>query len=194
MAGAFQLLRSNDLIWSRLINGYMQGRPEMGNDLMAWNADGTRLPARMQSENLRRLFLNNDLAEGRLLVAGERCRLQTSMRRSSWLVRVPITIAPWRSVHKIHLLNEGDITFVLTSGGHNAGIISEPGHPHRAFRMRHRAAGERYVGPDERAASADRHEGSRWSDSTRPRRVATHLSNSATNEARVGRVIGQRPS
>jgi polyhydroxyalkanoate synthase subunit PhaC len=76
-------------------------------------------------------------------------------------------VAPWRSVHKIHLLNEGDITFVLTSGGHNAGIVSEPGHPHRYFRIRRRPPGERYVGPDEWAASAQHQEGSWWPQWTR---------------------------
>jgi polyhydroxyalkanoate synthase subunit PhaC len=162
MAGAFQLLRSNDLIWSRATNSYLLGRPEMGNDLMAWNADGTRLPARMHSEYLRRLFLDNDLAEGRFQVAGKPVSI-ADIHGPFFIVGTETDhIAPWRSVHKIHLLNEGDITFILTSGGHNAGIVSEPGHPRRSFRKRHRAAGERYVGPDEWAASADRHEGSWW--------------------------------
>ena len=162
MAGAFQLLRSNDLIWSRLIRSYLLGRTEMATDLMAWNADGTRLPARMHGEYLRQLFLDDDLSEGRFQVTGKPVSISD--------IRVPIFavgtemdhIAPWRSVHKIHLLNEGDITFVLASGGHNAGIVSEPGHPGRSFRMRHRPAEERYVGPDEWLTLADHHEGSWW--------------------------------
>jgi len=162
MAGAFRMLRSNDLIWSRLVRSYLLGRTDVATDLMTWNADGTRLPARMAGEYLRELFLDDDLSEGRFEVEGRPVSIAD--------IRVPIFavgteadhIAPWRSVHKIHLLNEGEVTFVLTSGGHNAGIVSEPGHPHRSFRMRRRLAGERYVGTVEWEALAERHEGSWW--------------------------------
>jgi polyhydroxyalkanoate synthase len=134
----------------------------MPNDLMTWNADGTRLPARMCGEYLRQLFLDDDLSQGRFKVQGKPVSIGD--------IRVPIFavgtetdhIAPWHSVHKIHLLNEGEVTFVLASGGHNAGIVSEPGHPHRSFRLRHRPAGERYVGPVEWETLAEKHEGSWW--------------------------------
>jgi polyhydroxyalkanoate synthase len=162
MAGAFQMLRANDRIWSRMVQSYLLGRPEMETDLMAWNADGTRLPARMHGEYLRRLFLDDDLSEGRFQVMGRPVSISD--------IRVPIFavatekdhVSPWRSVYKINLLNEGDVTFVLASGGHNAGIVSEPGHPHHSFRMGHRPAGQRYVGPAEWATLAERHEGSWW--------------------------------
>jgi polyhydroxyalkanoate synthase len=70
MAGAFQMLRSNDLIWSRMVHEYLMGQRSAPSDIMAWNADATRMPYRMHSEYLRSLFLNNDLAEGRLRVDG----------------------------------------------------------------------------------------------------------------------------
>lgn len=148
MAGAFQLLRSNDLIWSRLVHDYLMGRRPPMTDLMAWNADATRMPYRMHSEYLRRLFLNNDLFGGRYRIDGQPVVLKD--------IRIPIFIvsterdhvAPWRSVYKFNLVNETDVTFLLTSGGHNAGIVSEPGHRGRHFRMSHRAAGEKYVDPD----------------------------------------------
>ena len=70
MSGAFQMLQSNDLIWSHAIRDYLLGEHDVPNDLMSWNADGTRLPARMHIEYLKGLFLDNDLAEGRFQVAG----------------------------------------------------------------------------------------------------------------------------
>jgi polyhydroxyalkanoate synthase subunit PhaC len=162
MAGAFQMLRSNDLIWSRLIKSYLLGEHERPFDLMAWNADATRMPYRMHSEYLRELFLRNDLAEGRFKVDGRPVAISE--------IRLPIFavstetdhVAPWRSVYKIHLLNQGDITFVLTSGGHNAGIVSEPSHPRRHFRIERRTPQASYLDADEWAAKATQHDGSWW--------------------------------
>jgi polyhydroxyalkanoate synthase len=162
MAGAFQMLRSNDLVWSRGVKEYLMGERTPMIDLMAWNADATRLPARMHSKYLRRLFLNNDLAEGRYLVDGRPIALPD--------IRVPVFVvstqrdhvSPWRSVYKIHLLTDTEVTFVLTSGGHNAGIISEPGHPNRSFQIRRRAAGDPYVDPEQWAQMTPSREGSWW--------------------------------
>ena len=162
MAGAFQLLRSNDLIWSQMVNQYLKGERAPMSDLMAWNADATRLPYRMHSEYLRRLFLENELAEGRYLVEGRPVALSD--------IRVPIFavgtlrdhVAPWRSVHKIHLLTDADITFVLTSGGHNAGIVSSLGEDDRSYQLGHRLAEGRYVDPESWAAATPAHPGSWW--------------------------------
>jgi polyhydroxyalkanoate synthase subunit PhaC len=92
MAGAFQMLRSNDLIWSHAIHDYLLGEPDRQSDLMAWNADGTRLPARMHEEYLRRLFLDNDLAEGRFLADGEPVALPDIRLPISWSGQRPITL------------------------------------------------------------------------------------------------------
>ncbi|MBN3848826.1 alpha/beta fold hydrolase [Paraburkholderia sp. Ac-20342] len=162
MAGAFQLLQSNDLIWSRIVHDYLLGERAPMNDLMAWNADATRMPYRMHSEYLRRLFLDNDLACGRYHVDGRPVSLRN--------IRVPLFvvgterdhIAPWQSVFKIHNLSDTDMTFVLTSGGHNAGIVSEPGHAHRHFRLKHTAPDDLRMGPDAWLASAMPQEGSWW--------------------------------
>jgi polyhydroxyalkanoate synthase len=161
MSGAFQLLRSKDLIWSTLVRDYLLGQRREMTDLMAWNSDGTRMPFRMHSEYLRRLFLHNDLAEGRYLVDDRPVALRD--------IDVPIFcvgtesdhIAPWESVYKIHLLSDGDVTFALTSGGHNAGIVSEPGHPGRSYRIARRCDGG-YVAPETWFATATVRDGSWW--------------------------------
>jgi polyhydroxyalkanoate synthase len=162
MAGAFQLLRSNDLVWSRIVNDYLLGKRAPMTDLMAWNADATRMPYRMHSEYLRRLFLKNDLFEGRYRVDGTPVALGD--------IRVPLFavatetdhVAPWKSVHKIHLATDADVTFVLTSGGHNAGIVSEPGHPGRHFRLAHRTDGDTYLAPEGWMAATPERAGSWW--------------------------------
>ena len=104
MAGAFQILRSNDLVWSRFVREYLLGGRQPMNDLMAWNADATRMPYRMHSEYLRRLFLNNDLAKGRFVVDGRPVWV-TDIRVPNFVVgTVADHVAPWRSVYKSHLV------------------------------------------------------------------------------------------
>jgi len=162
MAGAFQLLRSNDLVWSYALKAYLLGEREPMSDLMAWNADATRMPYKMHSEYLRRLFLDNDLAEGRLHADGRAVALHD--------IRVPIFaagaqrdhVAPWRSTHKIHLLAEAEVTYLLASGGHNAGIVAEPGHKAARFQVLTKQADDRYNDPDEWTRLAPQKEGSWW--------------------------------
>jgi polyhydroxyalkanoate synthase len=163
MSGTFQLLRSNDLIWSRLIHDYLMGERAPMTDLAAWNSDGTRLPFAMHSQYLRSLFLNDDLAEGRFRVGGRPIVLED--------IRTPIFavgtewdhVAPWRSVYKILLLTLAPATFVLTNGGHNAGIVSEPGHAGRRYRMLDRPADGPYVDPETWLSQAVSRAGSWWS-------------------------------
>jgi polyhydroxyalkanoate synthase len=162
MAGAFHLLRSNDLIWSHLVHDYLMGERQPMTDLMAWNADATRMPFRMHSEYLRRLFLENQLAQGRFPVDGRAIAVDD--------IRVPIFavatekdhVAPWPSVHKIHQLADTDVTFVLTNGGHNAGIVSEPGHPHRHYRIATKTTRDHYLDPQAWWDRATAREGSWW--------------------------------
>lgn len=164
MAGAFQILRSNDLIWSHNVRNYLMGERDQVNDMMAWNADATRMPYRMHSEYLRRLFLNNDLAEGRYDVDGRAITVSD--------IRAPIFavgtewdhVAPWKSVYKFHLFADGDVTFALTNGGHNAGIVSEPGHHHRHFRIATTPQHAPYVDAEEWLEAAALQDGSWWPD------------------------------
>jgi polyhydroxyalkanoate synthase len=163
MAGTFQLLRSKDLIGSRIVQEYLLGRRAPMNDLMAWNADGTRLPYRMHSEYLRRLFLNNDLFEGRYRVEGGEPVFLGDIRAPLFVVSTEKDhVAPWRSVYKINLLEDVDTSFVLTSGGHNAGIVSEPGHKGRSYRTSHRPAGAHYASADSWRDAAKVEQGSWW--------------------------------
>lgn len=162
MAGAFQMLRSNDLIWSRMVRDYLMGEREQMNDLMAWNADATRMPYRMHSEYLRHLFLDNDLAEGRYRADGKPVSL-TDIRAPIFAVgALRDHVAPWRSAYKIHLLTDTDVTFLLTSGGHNAGIVSEPGHKGRSYQVLTKSSQDRYTNPDEWFASTPIRAGSWW--------------------------------
>ncbi|WP_254446765.1 alpha/beta hydrolase [Ruegeria sp. HKCCD8929] len=162
MSGTFQLLRSNDLIWSRIVHDYLMGERAGMTDLIAWNADTTRMPFRMHSEYLRRLFLRNELAEGQYMVGDRPVALSD--------IRVPVFVvgterdhvAPWRSVYKFQLLSDTEVTFLLTNGGHNAGIVSEPGHPRRRYRMTTQAHDACYVGPGDWFARTPATEGSWW--------------------------------
>lgn len=162
MAGAFRLLRSNDLIWSRVVHEYLMGERTPMTDLMAWNADATRMPYRMHSEYLRSLFLNNDLAEGRYYV-GDKAVALTDVHAPIFAVGAEKDhVAPWKSVYKINLLADTDVTFLLTSGGHNAGIISEPGHAHRHYRIATAAEHAPYVVPESWFAGTVPEQGSWW--------------------------------
>jgi len=162
MAGAFQLLRSNDLIWSRVIRHYLLGERTHDNPLLAWNGDATRMPARMHSQYLRRLFLKNDLAKGRFKVDGTSVAM-TDIRCPIYCVATETDhVSPWRSVYRLLLLTDTDVQFVLTSGGHNGGILSEPGHPRRHFRAGHKSEGDAYVTADDWFADHKNQEGSWW--------------------------------
>ncbi|WP_257538437.1 alpha/beta hydrolase [Sphingobium sp. CFD-1] len=162
MGGAFQILRSNDLVWSRILNTYLMGEREPMSDLMAWNADGTRMPYAMHSQYLRRLFLDDDLAEGRYKIDGRTISL-SALRKPMFVVGTERDhVAPWRSVHKIHMLSSAEITFALTSGGHNAGIVSEPGHKGRRYHILTREADGAALDPDDWMARAPVRDGSWW--------------------------------
>ena len=164
MAGAFAMLNSKDLVWSKMIRSHLMGQRAPLTDLTAWNIDATRLPYRMHSEYLRQLYLNNDLAEGHYKVGGRPVALTD--------IRVPMFVlgtqrdhvSPWRSVYKAHLLTDTEVTFVLTSGGHNVGVVNPPGAgiPGRSYQVATRAADVSFIDPDAWAAQTPSQEGSWW--------------------------------
>jgi polyhydroxyalkanoate synthase len=166
MAGAFALINSKDLVWSKLVHEYLMGAHTPLTDLRAWNADATRMPARMHGEYLRGLYLRNDLAEGRWRVRGRPVAVQD--------IRLPVFcvaterdhVSPWRSVYKIHLLTDTAVDFVLTGGGHNVGIVNPPDGPAAfagaSYRCSHSEAGAPHQDPQEWFDSAGSYAGSWW--------------------------------
>ncbi len=162
MSGAFQLLRSNDLIWSRMVHDYLMGGRRPQFDLMAWNADSTRMPYQMHSDYLRRLFLDNDLSEGRFRTDDKIVAL-TDIRAPIFAVATETDhVAPWRSVFKLNLLLDTDVTFLLTTGGHNAGIVSPPENSSRSYRVALRTEQDSYLDPDTWYATMQPQKGSWW--------------------------------
>ena len=129
MAGAFQLINSKDLVWSKLVHEYLMGASTPMTALRAWNADATRMPARMHSEYLRALYLRNDLAQGRYKVLGQRVSLRAIETPMFVLATERDHVSPWKSVYRIHQLVNAPVSFLLTSGGHNVGIVSPPSGP-----------------------------------------------------------------
>jgi polyhydroxyalkanoate synthase len=121
------------------------------------------MPYRMHSEYLKHLFLHNDLAKGRYLVDGKAVALN-DLRAPLYVVGTSRDhVSPWESVYKIRLLADAEIDFVLASGGHNAGIVSEPGHAHRSFKtMPHQPRGTPFLSAQEWERNAATEDGSWW--------------------------------
>ena len=162
MAGAFKILRSNDLVWSKMMREYLLGERDPATDLGTWNADQTRLPYRMHSQYLRGLFLENRLTAGRYAVEGRVIALK-DIEAPMFVVGTETDhIAPWRSVYKVQLFTDNELTFLLTNGGHNAGIVSEPDHRGRHYVMATRKRGDRYIDSDTWLTRANPGDGSWW--------------------------------
>ena len=193
MAGAFQMLRSNDLIWSRVVRDYLIGERGPPNDLMSWNADATRMPYRMHSDYLRRLFLDNDLAEGRYHVGGKPIAL-SDLRRPMFVVgTMRDHVAPWKSTHKIHFLASADVTYVLTSGGHNAGIVAPPAEEGHSYQVMTKRASDPYVGPDEWIKLAPSHQGSWWNEWVRFLAAQSGQPAAPLSPGKTGTSLGEAP-
>lgn len=187
MAGTFQMLRSYDLIWSKMVQDYMHGQQRGMIALLAWNADATRMPYKMHSEYLEQLFLNNDFAEGRYTMENKHI-VAENIKAPAFVVSTEKDhVAPWKSVYKTHLLMNSNLTFVLTNGGHNAGIVSEPGHEGRTYRIKERKKDDAYLDPNTWLKEAPLKTGSWWtawhewlvqnssSDLVKARKISTSL-------------------
>jgi polyhydroxyalkanoate synthase len=126
MAMAFNLLRSNDLIWSPMIRNYLKGKPPRALDFLTWNSDATRIPAACHSFYLRNCYLDNRLAKGELVLAGDTIDLGSVTTPIYMLATREDHIAPAKSVFLGSKLFGGRVTFVVAGSGHIAGVINPP--------------------------------------------------------------------
>lgn len=162
MAASFQFLNARDLVWAKNTKRYLFGGNDSATDMTSWNADVTRLPEKMHLEYLNKLFLNNELSTGYFQFEGHGIALMDIKTPLLVVGTERDTVSPWRSVYKIHLLTNVDTTFILASGGHNAGIISEPGHPKRSYQIHSVDKGHGWIGPSSFLERSRKVEGSWW--------------------------------
>ena len=162
MGGAFSSLRSSDLIFGAMVDRYFMGKESSPNDLMSWNADGTNMPHRMHAEYLTQLYLENRLSTNKFKVNDQVVSL-ADIRAPLFVVGTETDhVAPWQSVYKLHGLTHGELTFLLTNGGHNAGIVSGPEHPRRRYRMAIREPDDKYCAPEDWWEKTAINQGSWW--------------------------------
>ena len=127
MAGTFNLLRANDLVWSFVVNNYLMGKDPFPFDLLYWNADSTRMPARMHSFYLRNMYIRNLLGKpGGITLAGVPIDLSKVTIPAYFISTAEDHIAPWKTTYKGARYLGGKVRFVLGGSGHIAGIVNPP--------------------------------------------------------------------
>jgi polyhydroxyalkanoate synthase len=161
MAGTFDALRANDLIFNYVVSNWLMGKSPPAFDILAWNADSTRLPAAMHSFYLRTLYAHNQLAKGEMELSGQQLSL-ADVKNDTFIVgAVNDHIVPWPSSYKATGMLGGSVRYVLSSGGHIAGIVNPPG-PKAWYEVAQR-------NPEDAARwreAAEKHSGSWWQDWT----------------------------
>src|SRR5690606_31261805 len=161
MANTFNLLRANDLIWSFVVNNYLLGKDPFPFDLLYWNADSTRMPARMHSFYLRNMYIRNLLGvPGGISIAGVPIDLSAVRLPAYFISTVEDHIAPWQSTYKGARYLGGPVRFVLGGSGHIAGIVNPP-----AAKKYHYWTNDKLADtPEEWFEGATQHPGSWWDD------------------------------
>ncbi|WML90981.1 class I poly(R)-hydroxyalkanoic acid synthase [Thiothrix lacustris] len=159
MSGAFNLLRANDLIWSFYVNNYLLGNDPRPFDLLYWNSDSTRMPAKMHSWYLRNLYKDNKLCQPKALsVEGVELDLSTIDVPACFISTIEDHIAPWKSTYAGARLFGGDVRFILGGSGHIAGIVNPPA----ANKYNYRVSNELPENPDAWLANTQINAGSWW--------------------------------
>jgi len=161
MAGTFNMLRSNDLVWSFVVNNYLMGKDPFPFDLLYWNADSTRMPARMHSYYLRNMYIKNLLGKpGGITLAGVPIDLSKVKQPSYFISTVEDHIAPWKTTYIGSKYLGGPVRFVLGGSGHIAGIVNPPA----AKKYHYWTNDSNPATPEEWFKSATQHPGSWWND------------------------------
>ncbi|HTO46685.1 MAG TPA: class I poly(R)-hydroxyalkanoic acid synthase [Burkholderiales bacterium] len=161
MAGTFSMLRSNDLVWSFVINNYLMGKEPFPFDLLYWNSDSTRMPAKMHSFYLRNMYLKNALKDpGGVRLAGVPIDLARVRTPSYFISTVEDHIAPWKSTYLGAKRLGGPVRFVLGGSGHIAGIVNPPAAKKYCYWINDALP----ASEDAWQASATRRDGSWWND------------------------------
>jgi len=160
MMGIFTFMRSNDLVWNYAVNNWLMGEDPHPFDILAWNADSTRMPANMHSFYLRSCYLGNELAGGKMELAGTLLDPKSIHGDFYVLGAVEDHIAPWEGSYlTTQVLPNADVRYVLSAAGHIAGIVNPP-----SPKAWHRTADSAPADPKEWFEASVRHEGSWWED------------------------------
>jgi polyhydroxyalkanoate synthase len=161
MAATFNMLRANDLIWSFVVNNYLLGKDPFPFDLLYWNSDSTRMPARMHTFYLRNMYIRNKLREpGGITLAGVPIDIAKGATPAYFVSTVEDHIAPWKTTYLGAKLLKGPVRFVLGGSGHIAGIVNPPG----ANKYWYWTHSELPDSADDWLAKAEKHPGSWWND------------------------------
>jgi polyhydroxyalkanoate synthase len=161
LANTFTMMRANDLVWNYAVNNWLLGEDPPAFDILAWNSDGTRMPAAMHTFYIRSCYLNNELARGEMEIAGTTLDLSSIHNDVYVLAAQEDHIAPWKGSYlTTQILPNANVRFVLSASGHIAGIVNPPS-PKAWF-----LTGQDGTPPDaeEWRTTATRHDGSWWED------------------------------
>jgi len=159
MAGTFDILRANDLIFNYVVSNWLMGQKPPAFDILAWNADSTRMPAAMHAFYLRNFYIENKPAKGTLEIAGRTVDLGVIKSPTYIVSAINDHIVPWETAYKSVGLVSGPARFVLGSGGHIAGIVAPPGP-----KVWHMTGAENVASAKEWREGAERVPGSWWED------------------------------
>jgi polyhydroxyalkanoate synthase subunit PhaC len=162
MAGTFDILRANDLIFNYVVTNWLMGQDPPAFDILAWNSDSTRMPAAMHAFYLRNFYVRNKLAAGTLEIAGRTIDLSVIKSPTYVVSAINDHIVPWQSAYKTTGLVNGPVRFVLSSGGHIAGIVNPPSP--KAWFLAHDEEGAAPASAEEWRSTAQRHAGTWWED------------------------------